>query len=217
MSEITSITKIRQGFVQPIEVMTRREGDHDVQYVGIDTAAPPVRYVDNLRMVFELVRLDTSKGNWTPLNDVGTIHFARWVILPDDEHLLFCSNFDGSFDQYIHDFVSIANSGEKTRDNPSGAKWMDMIWGNCVGYPGTADFQRFLAYIRDSMVETTLFFPTIDDVTVRDISWLRQFRKHFIAFDEAAQGVDPTSWPVELRSAYDEMKAKINEIDVTDV
>ena len=209
VSEMTHIVGIKQGLTEKIGIV---DG-----VLGIDESAPPVRWVDNLRFVFGLIALDTSAGHPTPLDDVATIHFARWVILPGDQQLLFASNFDGGWEQYIHDFVTIANSGEKTLHNKTGAKWMDAIWGNCVGYPGTTDFSAFLDFIGLNMIKTTLWYPTITDVTVRDSSWLRQFRNLFATFEEAALEVERSSWPPDLLAAYDTFTGAVNRIDVTDV
>ncbi len=37
---------------------------------------------------------------------VGTIHFARWVFLDNRRRLLFASNYDGSLDSYMDDFIN---------------------------------------------------------------------------------------------------------------
>ena len=209
VSEMTHVVGIKQGLTVKVDIV---DG-----VIGVDEAAPPVRWVDNLRFVFDLIALDVGTGHLTPLNDVATIHFARWVILPGDQQLLFTANFDGGWEQYIHDFVTIANSGVKTPHNPIGAKWIDAIWGNCIGYAGSDDFSTFLDFISSNMIDTTLWFPTITDVTVRDTSWLRQFRNLFATFEEAALTVDRATWPPPLLEAYDTFTNAVNRIDVTDV
>lgn len=209
VSEMTNIVRIKQGFTTKIGLGADGKP-------GLLPNEPPVRYVDNLRSVFQLVAFETTKGK-TVLDDIATIHFARWVILPGDEQLLFTANFDGGWEQYIHDFVTFTNTGKPTNDNSTGAPWMDLIWGNCEGYPGTKDFPAFLDFIEQGMIDTTLWYPTIDDVTLRDIAWLRQFRRLFAAFDEQALAVDRTQWPPALLAAYDTFKQSVNRIDVTDV
>lgn len=209
ISEITNVHSIKQGYTAPLIFSTGAAPSYDAD-------APRVRYVDNLRLALEAVAMEVGRGVYTALNDVGTIHFARWVIMPGDLQLLFCANFDGGFEQYIHDFVTITNSGRSAPDNSIGAKWMDLIWGNCDNYPGTTDFDAFLAWLEDSLIDTTLFFPTIDDVTVRDIAWFKLFRQQFATFDEAAQRVEREKWPEDLLTAYDTFKSNVNRIDVTD-
>ena len=215
VSEMTMISEIRQGFTVPLAVGRNAKGG--VGSIGHDRAAPKVRFVDNLRTAFTLIGMEVASGGEIILDDIATIHFARWVILPGDRQLLFTSNFDGGWEQYIHDFVTIANSDRPTTDNKTGTPWMDLVWGNCVDYPGTTDFAAFLNWIQASMIPTTLFFPTISDVTVRDVSWLRRFRGLYAEFDDAALRVDRRTWPPDLLHAYDRFKSAVNRIDVTDV
>jgi hypothetical protein len=42
------------------------------------------------------------------LEEIGTLHEFRWVLLDDDRRLLFASAFDGSWDKYIQDFAATA-------------------------------------------------------------------------------------------------------------
>jgi hypothetical protein len=54
-----------------------------------------------------------------------TIHFARWVMIDGGKRFVFFSNFDGSYDMYLGDFVD--NNG-----------WgLNAIYGASVGYPKT--------------------------------------------------------------------------------
>jgi hypothetical protein len=210
VSEMTLVTEICQGFTPRLTI--GRSGGKIV--FGRDTTSPPVRYVDNLREALGFVAAIAAAGP-TLLNHIATIHFARWVVLPGDTQLLFTSNFDGSWEQYIHDFATVSLGGSETSPSAGGGSWLDLIWGNCVGYPGTSDIDAFLCWIGDNMVPTTLFFPTISTVTVRDTAWLCQFRELFGTFDEAALAVDRTTWPVDLLAAYDTFKSAVNRIDVT--
>src|SRR4028119_186031 len=69
----------------------------------------------------------------SPITAISTIHFARWVIIDNDTRLLFTTNFDGTWDSYINDFIENASEG------------MDAIWSNCEGYPagGAKDAEAF--------------------------------------------------------------------------
>lgn len=209
VSYMTNITRIKQGFTTSFDDLRQMSKDPSHR------PGPPVRHVDNLRWALQTVQKDIEKGKETPLNDIATIHYARWVILPGDEYLLFTSNFDGGFEQYIHDFAMIANSGRKRSDNPDGTKFMDLVWSNCEGYPGTDDFRAFLDYIAAHNVDTTLFYATIASTTVRDVEWLRQARATFVEFDRQAQAIPRDEWPASLRQAYDDMKSTLNRLEVS--
>ena len=45
------------------------------------------------------------------LMGIPTIHFARWVLIDNNKHMLFFSNFDGSWQQYLGDFIDKSGWG----------------------------------------------------------------------------------------------------------
>ena len=59
------------------------------------------------------------------LGPTGVIHFARWLILPGTDKLLFYSNYDGAWESYLENFIEQAYNG------------VSGIWSNTVGFPRT--------------------------------------------------------------------------------
>jgi hypothetical protein len=45
------------------------------------------------------------------LREIGTLHEFRWVLFDNDRRMMFCSSFDGSWEQYIKDFAAMAIGG----------------------------------------------------------------------------------------------------------
>lgn len=43
---------------------------------------------------------------------------------------------------------------------------LDAIWSHCTGYPGTANLQAFLPYMKACQIETTFFFAATNDKSV---------------------------------------------------
>ncbi len=62
--------------------------------------------------------------------NMGTIHFARWWRVPGTNKTAFYSNFDGSWENYLEDFITRARWGQSA------------AWSNWVGFPET----RYLAF-----------------------------------------------------------------------
>jgi|GEM_PF-737090 len=96
------------------------------------------------------------------LGGISTIHFARWVIIDNGKNLLFESNYDGNWEQYIGDFVDKAALG------------MDSIWGNSavsVDYPkyGSKDLQAFKKVIINHQVPAAVFYTAYRFDSVRNI------------------------------------------------
>ncbi len=203
VSAMTLVIPIRQGLVPPLVIGLDKQTGLPTLGLG---AGPVVRPVDNLRTAFAAVTMLVESGQAMGLNEVATIHFARWVIINEGRDLLFCANFDSSLDQYLTDFMVIANTPQ--------APYMDVIWGNCVDYPG-GEPTAFIAWARRWQVDTTLFFPTISDVTIKDVDWLRQFRNLFTDFDQLAQTIPADRWPSELLDAYRALKRRAGAIDLS--
>ena len=56
---------------------------------------------------------------------VRTIHFARWVFLDGRKRVVFCSNYDGSLESYMDDFINKVGFG------------LNVVFSNGIGYPRT--------------------------------------------------------------------------------
>ena len=61
-----------------------------------------------------------NRGN---LAGVKTIHFARWVFLDDKRRVIFASNYDGSLESYMDDFIDKVAWG------------LNVVFSNGFGYP----------------------------------------------------------------------------------
>lgn len=121
------------------------------------TVIAPLKSGGAVKLREVLGKLQVSPNS--PIKQIDTIHFARWVIFDNDTRMLFTSNFDGSWETYLRDF------SQKT---PEG---MDAIFGNCEGYPagGCADFEAFKQYVRAHQVPTDLFYAAYPESSVRAV------------------------------------------------
>jgi hypothetical protein len=106
------------------------------------------------------------------LKGLAVIHFARWVIIRRSDwptgnrrgkprlfydYTLFCSNFNGTWDQYIDSFSD-------------GIPYMlDLAWFRDFGYPGSIPLQPFQNYIRHNQYQTDYFFSATPGAAQRDI------------------------------------------------
>ncbi|MGH8573700.1 MAG: hypothetical protein ACREX8_14175 [Gammaproteobacteria bacterium] len=115
-----------------------------------------------LQQVLVTLRERIASGEPSPLEEIGTVHFARWVVVPDDQdggQLLFTSNFDGPWDDYIEDFAAQA------------ATSFDAIYSNCVGWPerGSLDVDAFKAYVRAHQIPEDIYYRAYSMATVRQV------------------------------------------------
>lgn len=115
----------------------------------------------DLKMILAGIQADPSAS----IAKISTIHFARWVIIDDETRLLFTSNFDGLFEDYIQDFV---------RETPEG---LDRIWENCEGYPGSIPIDSFFDYINQYKFDNNTFYAAYPHLTVPDIKNCEKWRE----------------------------------------
>jgi len=121
------------------------------------------------------------------LGSMRTIHFAHWTLVGNSGRLLFLSNFDGSWQSYLDDFVDKAHRG------------LTLAWGNCVGFPRTEDLVRqgaahgteFKAWARQSQTQNILWYSAYPTHTVnqiiRNTSIVDGLRKESMKQKEAEQ------------------------------
>jgi hypothetical protein len=95
------------------------------------------------------------------LKDIETIQYASWVIVEygDADYLMFLSNFTGSFEKYIDDFAAVN----------ARAVGLQIIWGNCEGWPGIGSVENLKAFIRDTTLRADLYYSAYPEATVRDV------------------------------------------------
>jgi len=99
------------------------------------------------------------------LSGIPSIHFAHWSLLDGGKRLLFLSNFDGSWENYLDDFIDKANKG------------LTGIWSNTWGFPraygllwgGATNAERFKAIARQKQVPARVFFSAYKGVTVKQV------------------------------------------------
>ena len=98
------------------------------------------------------------------LTGISTIHFVRWLLIDNGRRLLFLSDYDNSWENYIDEFAEMILSG------------LDAIWGTALGYPpdGARDLPAFKRFLRSHQVPSVTFFSAYPDETVLNIAALRR-------------------------------------------
>jgi hypothetical protein len=137
-----------------------------------------------------LAHLSTREES--PFAQAPGTHLARLVVMDDviyvgapscEEHLkskylIFESNCDGDLDTYL------AGLADNIPDH------LDAIWKHCVGYPGAANRQAFIDYMKACQLDTTFYFAAVNDKTVTETLRALQTQTAVADFIAAHQGVD---------------------------
>ena len=93
--------------------------------------------------------------------NMGTIHYARWWRLPGTRVVAFYSNFDGSWENYLEDFIVRASEGQTA------------AWSNWEGFPksrlmmldGALDSDAFKQFTRTVQRAAPFWYARFPELT----------------------------------------------------
>jgi hypothetical protein len=124
-----------------------------------------------LRCFFFL--LGHSKPMQKDLIDLSFIEFARWVVVPRRrfpflangqvkeelkyDYLLFFSNFNGTWNQYIDAFSAVLSKG------------LNLVWRWSEKFPGSVPVTPFKEYIASVQFDTDYYYTAYPHATANDV------------------------------------------------
>lgn len=129
----------------------------------------------------------------SPLEGVDGLHFSRLQVFSDLVHqgpsqrhvprlkssyLVFTATLDGELDAFL----------DRVRERIPDAA--DSWWGHCVGYPGSADRDAFVRYLRHNQIKTAFVASPYPDASVDDVREGLALRERVVDFAAGAQGLD---------------------------
>jgi hypothetical protein len=99
------------------------------------------------------------------LGRIRSIHFARWVFVAGRERMIFCSNYDGSVESYMDDFINKTGFG------------LNASFSNGIGYPrtnwlvldGCIDERNYKEYLRRHTIPTQVWYKAYPGLTAVDL------------------------------------------------
>jgi hypothetical protein len=117
---------------------------------------------------------------------LSLIHYARWVIIGRDQfprlsdeqpeedldyaYMLFFSNFNGSWDQYVDSFSFAIPSG------------LDMFWKWNIRYPRSIPLTPFHHYIKANQIEAIHYYNAYPLATANDVKSAKVVKDSLVAF-----------------------------------
>jgi hypothetical protein len=96
---------------------------------------------------------------------ISTIHAARWVFLNDKRRMVFASNYDGSLESYMDDFINKVGWG------------LNLVFSNGISYPttnwlvldGSKDEQKYKSVLRRHQLPTDVWYKAYPGLSVFDL------------------------------------------------
>src|SRR5580693_9767695 len=136
------------------------------------------------------------------LIQLSFIHFARWVIVkrtgfprlseqqPQEElkydYLIFFSNFNGTWNQYIDAFSAVLSQG------------LNLIWRWSEKFPGSVPVTLFKEYIARVQFDTDYYYTAYPHATANDLKSAHIVQSSF----DSLSAVAAQSTPLQFAEAY---------------
>ena len=142
--------------------------DHDVtnQFTAMGSLKPGLVRLLTTTFVLKTVnygaRHITRPGR---LGRIRSIHFARWVFVAGRERMIFFSNYDGSVESYMDDFINKTGFG------------LNASFSNGIGYPrtnwlvrdGCIDERDYKEYLRRHTLPSQVWYKAYPGLSAIDL------------------------------------------------
>ena len=159
----------------------------------------PVRWTWLNALIFQIVRGLPSQ--LSGLLGLQIIHFARWVLIRRKDwpvvgetrerlrydYMLFLSNFNGTWDQYIDAFADGLPAG------------LDLLWYNNVKYPQSIPITPFKNYIRANQIDTSYYYNATPGAAQRDIKAALRVKRQLCELAGKHPKLTPQDFAEEFR------------------
>ena len=136
------------------------------------------------------------------LINLSFIQFARWVIIPRDrfpflgqtqrretlqyDYLLFFSNFNGTWNQYIDAFSAVLSRG------------LNLVWRWSEKFPGSVPVTPFKQYIARVQFDTDYYYTAYPQATANDVKSAHIVQGALASLSKEVE----TRTPEQFREAY---------------
>ncbi len=168
--------------------------------MNVLTPVPPTRTWLQ-RLIFMVARAVPS--TLAGLLGLSLIHFARWVIIKREQwpqgdrgkpqlkndYVLFCSNFNGTWDQYIDAFSDGIPRG------------LDLFWYASFKYPHSIPVTAFKDYIVHNQFDTGYYYNATPGSAQRDIKAALRVLAQLQALEREYPKLTAATFPVEYNKA----------------
>jgi cytochrome P450/deferrochelatase/peroxidase EfeB len=184
-----------------LQEVSRRENAQGFSQNHIIAVMPFKRgLVRRLSFAFTMWGIKQSVTYWFRpgfVVSMGTIHKARWFRVPGTNQFVFLSNFDGSWESYLEDFITRAHEGQSA------------AWSHGAGFPptrflildGAKDGDRFKRWVRLQQRPTLCWYSRFPHLTAQ------QIRRNALIEDGLGRAISDTDarrWLAQFGSAQRE-------------
>lgn len=150
---------------------------------------------------------------------LSMIHYARWVIVrPKDwprlstdqpkedtsyDYMLFLSNFNGSWAQYVDSFSNAIPSG------------LNLLWFMNVGWPKSVPQEKFHRYVLHNQFWTNHYYSAYPLAASNDVKAGSKVRSELTEFARRTRGGSPESFMTSYNRLLKNLQEDLGALDVS--
>jgi hypothetical protein len=166
-----------------------------------------------LRLIFFV--LGNVKRLQQDLINLSFIEFARWVIVPRSrfpdlgngqgkeelkyDYLLFFSNFNGTWNQYIDAFSAVLAGG------------LNLVWRWSEKFPGSVPVTLFKEYIARVQFDTDYYYTAYPHAAANDLKAAHIVQASFDRLSEQVESCTPAQFAAAYREFVLQVQANLGE------
>lgn len=152
---------------------------------------------------------------------LSLIHYARWVIVDRDDfphlspeqpredlrysYMLFFSNFNGSWDQYVDSFTFAIPGG------------LDLFWKWNIRYSNSVPLTPFHSYIQYNQIETDHYYNATPLAASNDVKAAARVHDGLLKFDKQAATLPPEQFQKEYFALLRDLQLDLGEMRPTPI
>ena len=146
------------------------------------------------KFIFWLAGKRLFRPKLSGLLTLSLIHYARWVIIKPNEfprldssqpeedlkytYMLFFSNFNGSWEQYVDSFSAAIPSG------------LDLLWYRNIKWPKSVPENPFHDYVTYNQIWTNYYYNAYPMASANDVKSAKKVKDRLTAFAEKTAGAN---------------------------
>jgi hypothetical protein len=171
------------------------------------------------KLIFKIV--SRKPATLSGLITLSLIHYARWVIIPSNgfphldssqpkenlkyAYMMFFSNFNGSWDQYVDSFTFAIPSG------------LDLFWKWDVRYPKSVPLTPFHDYIRHNQLDTSHYYSAYPMAASNDVKSAKKVKQALIDFNTASVNKSADAFLVDYYQLLNQLQCDLGEMKPTPI
>ncbi len=152
---------------------------------------------------------------------LSMIHYARWVILRADQfphldpsqpreklaydYMLFFSNFNGSWAQYVDSFSAAIPSG------------LDLLWWRTVGWPKSVPEQPFHRYVSHNQLFTQHYYNATPMAASNDVKAGKRVKDAVRDFTRRTASATPEQFMADYQSLLRDLQHDLGQMAPTPI